>query len=390
MLSVPPSVTSEQAIQQSSIAVPPDDAESDEVSTAALDAATADLVARTQRAEAFNRDSLQRGSSWALTESESGAVPCWTSRRDWIAQVAALLAENSQVLRSKKVAADTVLAVARAMARFAESATGRRMTASRERLAELAGCAVSTVKRARRVLTALSLAFEIERGRKLNGDEILAAELHHGSHQVFAASTWALSSPREAVMLVASAKKKTRAVGRGPLSSLSKSFHKSPARSGSPTRATRARRLAPSKLRDLKTQRAAAEIEARAPQMLGKRHIGALADILADTGIDFSRWRGRDVIAEIDRDWKQRGWAVPGEIKSPLGYLRWRLAQIDWSKPSPLDLAHKARAEHDRRRAELDAERAKKPAASREGRRAAIELFKQISAKNRAKVQASS
>lgn len=390
MPSVPTIFGGEQELRTTSgQATPHDDADT----LVDLDSATSELVARTKRAEDTNAVTGQRGRSWALTEGESGRVPCWTSRETWLGQIAMALgeAEGVAVLRAQRIAADTVVAIAQAMAQFAESSTGRRMAASRARIAERAGCGETTVKRARRVLAELGMAVEIVRGRRLRSDEILAAELHHGARQVQAASNWVLSSPREIVQRFARTRtgsavtqRRRRAVGRGPLSLSSHSSRKSPARSGSPTRARPARRLAADSPRGLAPQRAAAEIAQRAPLLAGKGHIGALVDVIAGAGIDLERWRGRDIVVRLDQQWAQRRWAVPAGIRSPLGYLRWRLAQIDWSEPSPLDLAARHRAAAERDAAERAEDRRQRQAAStREGRRAAMELFRQARARNR-------
>ncbi|GAA4485954.1 hypothetical protein GCM10023094_41540 [Rhodococcus olei] len=43
----------------------------------------------------------------------------------------------------------------------------------------------------------------------------------------------------------------------------------------------------------------------------------------------------------MSEDTKRRGWVWPntGNLKDPIAYLRWRLAQIDWSVPSPTEIA---------------------------------------------------
>ncbi len=81
------------------------------------------------------------------------------------------------------------------MASFADLRTGRRVTASREVLAERAGVSLTVLKRARRILAELGLAREMVRGRFLRTLEQWAAEAHHGRKQVKATSVWALVSP---------------------------------------------------------------------------------------------------------------------------------------------------------------------------------------------------
>nr|GLK38300.1 hypothetical protein GCM10017611_51660 [Rhodococcus wratislaviensis] len=77
--------------------------------------------------------------------------------------------------------------------------------------------------------------------------------------------------------------------------------------------------------------------------------------VLASAGVDGNRWRGRDIAAELTRDTQQRGWVWPQHIERPLGYLRWRLTQIDWTRPSPSEMAQKAAQEARQRIADRDA-----------------------------------
>ena len=83
-----------------------------------------------------------------------------------------------------------------AHARFADSTTGRGITAAVATIGRVAGVSESVVQRARRVRRDLGMGHEVVLGRQLQSREFMAAELHHGGHQRGAASGWALPSPR--------------------------------------------------------------------------------------------------------------------------------------------------------------------------------------------------
>src|SRR5699024_10005386 len=89
------------------------------------------------------------------------------------------------------------------MAKFADSRTGRGVTASNATIgraaAEILGkesLTGRTVCTARWILAKLGLAVELERGRYLSTDERIAAAEHHGGVQLRAGSTWNLVLPK--------------------------------------------------------------------------------------------------------------------------------------------------------------------------------------------------
>ncbi|WP_214514775.1 hypothetical protein [Rhodococcus sp. WY5] len=136
------------------------------------------------RIETLNRTSNQRGNSWSLPipDGTYSRTPTWTSRTHWQHQVRTLLNSptGTKLCTNHTISTEVVFAVAVIHASLAESATGRSVTASRETIAHRAGVSASTVKRARRVLTALGVAVELVRGRYLSRLEAMAAESHHG------------------------------------------------------------------------------------------------------------------------------------------------------------------------------------------------------------------
>ena len=128
----------------------------------------------------------QRGHSWALDGRQPALV--WHSRTKWLTAAAAELAcaPGRQLCRKWGVSSRTVLLVARACAHFADSSTGRGVTASNATIgrvaAELAGRARpychDVVLKARAVLAALELAVEVARGRYLTAEERFQAAVH--------------------------------------------------------------------------------------------------------------------------------------------------------------------------------------------------------------------
>ena len=337
------------------------------------------------RIEALNTESGQRGKSWALPVriGACARTPIWSGRTQWQHQVRTLLNSpaGSQLCLKNSVSTEATFAVAVTHASLAEGKTGRGVTASRDTIANRAGVSVSVVKRARRVLVALGMAVELVRGRYLAALEAMAAQAHHGGRQFRAASVWALTSPRAVVHTTSAPVKKTakatratlrsaayRAAsrleshnayrhsaaartypqtgGRGPLSpsggfvlhSLVVKFSPTHAhtRAGTPKNPQR------SDPRPIALQRTAAQLIAHTPALRTAGHVGQICDVLDDAGIDPARWTGRDIARQLTEDTQSRGWVWPTHLTRPVAFLRWRLAQIDWTQPTTAE-----RARHD-------------------------------------------
>ncbi|NKZ80397.1 hypothetical protein GTA28_27425 [Rhodococcus hoagii] len=144
-----------------------------------------------------NRSSGQRGGSWALPSNTSAAVPVWTGRRAWLAQVQhALSTENGRATcASRHTSPDVVLRHAAVYAIHADGRTGRGVTVSRATIIAETAMSETADKRSRRVLRSLELLVDGAVGRTLTTGEHLAASLHHGSSQSRAASTLHLTTP---------------------------------------------------------------------------------------------------------------------------------------------------------------------------------------------------
>lgn len=364
-------------------------------STTATDNAYLNAAARAkenvERVERINSESDQRGRTWSIpvpSELQS-STPIWSGRIPWQRQVRETLNNDDgiQLCRRHNIDPERVFAVAVSMATVADQRTGRRVTASRDRLSELAGVSITVLKRARRVLSELGMAHEMVRGRYLRTIEQWAAEAHHGRTQMKATSVWALVSPKSAVVREDSSVSPTTTLAdtkqihasapppplhpqhdsAGP-QSVALAF--STSTSVRKYKTTRARAYAGTESsisnpapRPIGLQKAAAELVSLAPILDTKGHIGSICDALRAHSVDTARWTGRDIAKALSEDTQRRGWTWPraGALDSPLKFLHWRLARIDWSGPSPSERA--AEAKH---RREFERHRAAEIASSRD------------------------
>src|SRR5699024_2925827 len=92
------------------------------------------ITARIAAAEHLNKETQQRGRYWSLP----GRPPalCWTSRQPWLIAVDIYLptADARQLCRERGIPPATVRAIARACAAYADSKTGRGVSASNHTL----------------------------------------------------------------------------------------------------------------------------------------------------------------------------------------------------------------------------------------------------------------
>lgn len=337
-----------------------------------------------ERVEIINEESDQRGRTWSIPVSPQlqSKTPIWSGRAQWQRQVREMLnrEEGRSLCRHHHADPERVFAVAVTMASFADLRTGRRVTASREVLAERAGVSVTVLKRTRRVLAELGLAREMVRGRFLHTLEQWAAEAHHGRKQIKATSVWALLSPKAVVLrstrdrtaqttslargctrtsATASKPRRLRCPqnrDHGP-QSVALSFDTCTSVKKYKTTRASARRFdnsqeQPREPRSISLQKAAAGLIAHAPCLDTGEHIGSVCEALRDHYVDPERWTGRDIALVLNEDTRRRGWTWPtrDSLKHPVRYLRWRLAAIDWSHPSPTERAKAAKRHRDAER----------------------------------------
>ena len=352
-----------------------------------------------ERVERINEESDQRGRTWSIPVSPQlqSKTPIWSGRAQWQRQVREILnrEEGKRLCRHHHADPERVFAVAVSMASFADQRTGRRVTASREVLAERAGVSVTVLKRARRVLVELGLAREMIRGRFLRTLEQWAAEAHHGRKQIKATSVWALLSPKSVVLRttrdrMVQATPPARRCTRTPATdneprqsrypqgrdhgpqSVALSFGTCTSVKKYKTTRASARGLdnshkQPREPRPIGLQMAAAGLVAHVPCLNTGEHIGSVCEALRDHYVDPERWTGRDIAVALTEDTRLRGWTWPTResLKHPVRYLRWRLAAIDWSLPSPTERAEAAKRHRDAERqaaASARAERVEKTA----------------------------
>lgn len=316
----------------------------------------------------------------------------WHSRTYWLSLCEWVVMHTDRgqaALKRHGIAAETFVRGCVAHAQFAESATGRRVSACLDTLVSRSGLSVDQIKRCRRVLKALELGVEQARGKKLNGLEREAAarqyEKIHGKAPVRpqggAASVWTLSAPQWAVEAMPAPEKKVRPKQRPrrrparavrnttpasrPGSSASRSSRgyapQSPSgflgsscsvRNNSLTRkrAGEMNHTTTASMRPLALQKAAAELVERIPALRGlvgtdeltgqrRGHIGSVCDLLVEAGIDTDRWTGIDIAQALTLDGLTRGWTWPTteSMTSPLRLVAYRLGQLDWSGISPTE-----------------------------------------------------
>ncbi len=348
--------------------VQPDGDEQDTEFANAVAAAKANIELVTN----INSASNQLGRTWSIPVNPEmqSRTPIWSGRMEWQRQVREIMnaPDGISICRQHHVDPERVYAVAVSMARSADHRTGRRVTASRELLADRAGVSITVLKRARRVLSGLGMAQEMVRGRLLRTIERWAAEAHHGRRQTKATSVWALISPRSVVTrdTVHQIRDSAGSRGRSPIhpqptnrgpQSLGTSFSScTSVRKYKTTRAqardARGHSLTNREPRPIALQKAAAELLRHASSLKDPRHIGAVCDAIRAHSVDSERWSGRDIARALNDDTKRRGWTWPaaGTLDDPIAYLRWRLARIDWSGPSYSEQAIAAKRHRDQER----------------------------------------
>ena len=128
----------------------------------------------------------------------TSAAPAWWGATDWVeVEVRDAVREHRDVCANHHVDPDTVVAVARGHAYFADHKTGRDCRPTNARLVELCRVSLSTVQRARRVLEALGLVRRLVQGRSfMTRAERLQAWRRGSSHRKVAAVFALCSRPR--------------------------------------------------------------------------------------------------------------------------------------------------------------------------------------------------
>jgi hypothetical protein len=326
-----------------------------------------------------------RAGSWGLPAPAGAyaAVTAWQSATAWFDAVMDVLSTpyGESARRKARVAPATLLRVAYADSKAADQPTGRGVTTAHDTVALQLGMSGKTVQRCRHLLEALGFAVTVAEGRYLFDHERRLAHAKHGGRQLRAASTRALTMPRDYApparasdvdpLPVENVQLPTR---RGVNSSLIVK-KRSPRRahpraqkdtaSRRPADMTIRRETPPSAARPIDVQRLAAGLCAAMSWLdRATSHIGKLCDALAAQGLVGRGWTAESLQAAMQRRRLELGikLADVDEQRDPFAYFVWLLrATIPHGSPAPAQLLQ----DESRRRAERQAADAAREAARR-------------------------
>ena len=302
-----------------------------------------------------------RGRAWRPANGPTlpATVPVWSSAAHWLETLAAALRtpQGEELRAAAKVSADTLIDVAAADARAADSRTGRGVATAHDTVAKALGCSGKTVQRARLLIEALGFAKTVIVGRYLTTEERAEAHAHHGGDQRRMASERALVVPRH----VSNVHLPPWGCFNSHLPTRSDLPKRASARSGAASRQPRTTK-SPKRCQPRPTiavQRLAAALAARLP-WLARGHIGSLCRTLTVLGLDDTGWSASDVIDMLDRRNVQLGLysLTGGSQRDPLALFahQVRAALVDVNEPPRLRRGREA-AERAAARAAARAER---------------------------------
>lgn len=265
----------------------------------------------------------------------SATTPMWTRRSAWL-DALRLWADPAAVQEvcarlGCSINAATMLAIATAMADYADHDTGRNMAATRATLAQRVGCSPRTITTAWRVLRA--------------ADWIVLAAPGHGNARTPSArcrpSIWHLT-PRRTVDHF-HLPPRTNYL---PSSLVEKHSPSAPARAGKISQRKKPRpattRTQP---RPIALQRLAAQLVASTHGIDRRsQHIGAVCDAFTSSGIDSQAWTARQLKNALEADMRATGWNWPDHITNPIGFLISRLRRLPAQpgKQQPKEVATQA------------------------------------------------
>jgi hypothetical protein len=271
----------------------------------------------------------------------TSSLPAWWSATNWIeADVRSAVAEHPELCQAHHVDPDTVLAVARGMAYFADHRTGRNCRPTNARLVTLVRVSLSTVQRARRVLKALDLVVELIRGRSImTRTERLAVWRRGSAHRQIAAE-FALCSPRRRPQPQPAIVERDTPPGTPELTT-SSSDPNTHLQATTETRKAAPRPAATRKVptrspkQDQRARRLADAVRSRLPWLSGTsaRRLSPTLSRFAAAG-----WTPRDIDRAVADALATRGWRLPRKISQPAAYLATLLRALDpEDRPGALD-----------------------------------------------------
>jgi hypothetical protein len=278
----------------------------------------------------------------------TSSLPAWWSATNWVeADVRSAVGEHPELCQAHHVDPDTVIAVARGMAYFADHRTGRNCRPTNARLVTLVRVSLSTVQRARRVLKALDLVVELVRGRSImTRTERLAAWRRGSAHRQIAAE-FALCSPRRRPQPQLAIVERDTPPGTPGLTPSSFDPNTdlqatTETRKAAPRPAATQKIPAPPRKQDQRARRLAEAVRHRLPWLSGTsaRRLTPTLHRFAAAG-----WTPRDIDRAVADALATRGWRLPRKISQPAAYLAHLLRAIDPAdRPGALD-AHIAAVE---------------------------------------------
>ncbi|MCA1696508.1 MAG: hypothetical protein LC749_18290, partial [Actinobacteria bacterium] len=268
----------------------------------------------------------------------AAGLPSWWGATDWVeVEVRGAVNDHRDTCRAHHVQPDTVVAVARGMAAYADHTTGRDCRPTNARLVADLRISLSTVQRARRVLKTLHLVVELIAGRSIMTRAERLAAWHRGSSHRQVAAEFALCSrrtrrPRPAGRRAAhlrvvhsppaaveddtppSATQKTRSS-----TDKSTSLRANPEpRKAAPRPAATHKESPVRPVQDHRARRLADAVRHRLPWLTGTstRRITPTLTRFAAAG-----WTPRDVDRALADALAARGWRLPRRIAHPAAYL---------------------------------------------------------------------
>src|SRR4051794_24852365 len=271
----------------------------------------------------------------------TSSLPAWWSAPNWVeADVRSAVGEHPELCQAHHVDPDTVIAVARGMAHFADHRTGRNCRPTNARLVTLVRVSLSTVQRARRVLKPLDLVVELVRGRSIMTRTERLAAWHRGSAHRQIAAEFALCSPRRRPQPQPAIVERDTPPGTPELTPASYDPN-TDLQTTAETRKAVPRPAATQKVpaqppkQDQPARRLADAVRHRLPWLSGPsaRRLTPTLHRFAAAG-----WTPRDIDRAVADALATRGWRLPRKISQPAAYLATLLRALDpEDRPRALD-----------------------------------------------------
>lgn len=263
-----------------------------------------------------------------VTPGSYASIPCWTSRTVFLTAVAKI----TRVAGWRSDRVRTFTTIMRALADHADGA-GRDVQITARTLARIAKVEMRTVRRHLAAARRAGLIVDVVRGRHTSPIE--RVEIYEKTDRVVLGipSVRALTHPRERAEPEVNVRPLRPPQGSevgfqtvGDTQRVAARRKRRDRRPGNQARIPR----------PLAAQRAAADLVARYPWLApeGRRHVGALADVLIRAGV--GAWTGHAIATALDRWHARHGWRAIGvEAHRPLAWLAGALGRVLAEDPAP-------------------------------------------------------